>query len=129
MKVASQFLFVGLTIIGFAGTALAAPKPKTPPDALPAPLPVAGPIFNGTGKVSLFRGAPCTSQIMFDLRVAHAREPVFLAAHVKESDLLTEAARKRRTVQISGTWQHGREKTCRFVTVTHVVVQKGFFSW
>ena len=108
---------------------MAAPKPKTPARAVATPAPAVGSVFNGTGKVTLFRGAPCTPQIMFDLRVPHAREPIFLAAHVKENDVLTEAARKRQTVQITGTWQQGREKTCRFVSVTHVVVQKSFFSW
>jgi hypothetical protein len=55
--------------------------------------------------------------------------PVYLAAHVKESNLLTDAARHHRTVRISGIWQRGRENTCRFVNVTNVTVLKSFLSW
>jgi hypothetical protein len=32
-------------------------------------------------------------------------------------------------VQVSGVWAHGKEKTCRYVNITGVVVPKGFFTW
>ena len=129
MKLLVGLLIVGAVTAGAAGSALAAGKPaaKTPP-RLAAP-PAAGVTYEATGKVLLFKGKPCTSQIMFEFTAAHSRAPVCLAAHVKDSNVLTEAAKRRRTVQISGVWQRGREKGCRFVNVTKVTVQKGFFSW
>jgi hypothetical protein len=125
MKSLLEYLVIGALAAGLPMTEAAgkprakAPVPKRPPSSS----------FAGTGKVTMHPGMPCTSQIMFDFRPAHARESVYLGAPAKESKLLTDAAKHRRTVQISGVWEHGKEKTCRFVHVTNVAVQKGFFSW
>ena len=99
-----------------------------PPIKAPAPA-LAGSHYAATGKVTMHPGMPCTSQIMFDFRAAHSRESVSLAAPARESQILTDAARHRRTVQVAGMWQHGKEKTCRYVHITTVAVQKGFFRW
>jgi hypothetical protein len=123
MKSFLKYLLIGALAAGLP-VVEAAGKPRT---QAPAPPPSSN--FAATGKVSLHPGMPCTSQIMFDFRPARARESIYLAAHAKESKILTDAAKHRRTVQISGVWEHGKEKACRYVHITRVVVQKGFFSW
>ena len=91
-----------------------------------APRPVAKAIaveksFEGKGRVLLFQGQPCSPQIMFDLRQSFPKSTIRLAAPIRESRQLTDAARHRRTVHIIGIWRHGRDKLCRFVDVTKVV--------
>jgi hypothetical protein len=71
------------------------------------------------GKVTLHAGQPCTSQIMFDFRITGARSIVQLAAPMRETKLLTEAANHNRRVRISGSWQHG-PAGCSYVHVTKV---------
>jgi hypothetical protein len=122
MKSFLRFLTVGV-MAGALSNGVAAEKATVKPVAITSSH------FEATGKVAMHPGRPCTSQIMFDFRPAHTRDPVWLAAHVKESKILTEAARHRRTVQVSGVWQHGQEGTCRYVNITRVTVQKNFFSW
>ena len=124
MKSFLKYLVIGALAAGLP-VCEAAGKPR-------AQAPV-GPPYSGnfaaSGKVTMHPGMPCTTQIMFDFRPAHARESVCLGAPAKESKILTDAAKHRRTVQISGVWGHGKEKTCRYVHITAVVVQKGFFRW
>jgi hypothetical protein len=91
-----------------------------------APRPVAKAIavekhFEGKGRVLLFQGQPCSPQIMFDLRQSFPKSTIRLAAPMRESRQLTDAARHRRTVQITGIWRHGRDKLCRYVDVTKVI--------
>jgi len=65
---------------------------------------------------------------MFDFRPTRSSRSVWLAAHMKETNVLTDAAHHRRRVHVSGVWQHGKEKTCNYVHVTKVdVVSIRFF--
>ena len=97
--------------------------------ARPSPAPVfppKGSAFDSEGRVSLHVGQPCTSQIMFDF---HGRSTViWLAAPKVETAVLTEAARRREKVRISGVWRRGAHAGCAFVEVTRVVVEKKMFG-
>ena len=86
----------------------------------PAKPPRTGSRFSGEGKVSLYEGQPCASQIMFDFQTANARGIVQLAAPMPESKVLTEAANRHRRVGIRGNWRIGPERGCSYVSVTNV---------
>ena len=79
--------------------------------------------FNHAGKVTLHRGQPCTSQIMFDFHPADSKTVVWLAAGLRQSQKLTDAAKHHRALTISGTWKAGREKGCSYVDVKNVTIQ------
>jgi hypothetical protein len=72
--------------------------------------------FDQLGRVTLYAGEPCTSQIMFDFH--RAGSTVWLAAARRETDILTDAAKKNRGVHISGKWRHGGQSNCSYVEVT-----------
>ena len=76
--------------------------------------------FDEVGKVTLHAGQPCTSQIMFDFEGANSRRGAWLAAPMKESKVLTDAATQGRRVHVRGTWRRGNDKTCPYVEVTNV---------
>lgn len=80
----------------------------------------AGTPFAAAGKVSLHRGQPCASQIMFDFQTTNARSVVQLAAPMRESKLLTEAAHHNRHLRIRGNWRSGLERGCNYINVTGV---------
>jgi hypothetical protein len=87
---------------------------RTPMKAAPV-----GTHYDAVGKVSLHQGQPCAPQVVFVL-TAQFKGPVGMAAHFRESKLLTEAARRRRRVHVSGVWRHGRSPACAYVEVTQV---------
>lgn len=74
--------------------------------------------FDQVGRVTLFAGEPCTSQIMFDFHGAGST--VWLAAPMHETKILTDAAKKNRRVHISGRWRRGGQLNCSYVEVTSV---------
>ena len=80
--------------------------------------------FDASGRVSLHLGQPCTSQIMFDFRGARSTSIVWLAAPKRESTILTDAARHRRHVHVTGVWQRGRARGCGYVNVARVELRK-----
>src|SRR5438876_5480037 len=82
----------------------------------------AGSAFDEIGRVTLHPGPPCTPQIMFDFRPTRSSRSIWLAAHMKETNLLTDAAHHRRSVHVSGVWRHGKEKMCDYVHVTRIEV-------
>jgi hypothetical protein len=86
----------------------------------------AGTGFNQNGKVTLHRGEPCTSQIMFDFHPVDSKAVIWLAAGAHESKKLTAAAGDRRRLRVSGVWKRGRLTGCSYVDVTKVTVEK---SW
>jgi hypothetical protein len=92
------------------------------------PVPVGRP-FDQSGKVSMHRGQPCTSQIMFDFRGTKSTATIWLAARMHESKKLTDAVKRRKHVHISGTWQRGRTHGCGYVNVTRVEIEKSFLFW
>ena len=85
--------------------------------------------FEATGKVTMHAGRPCASQIMFDFRAVRSSNTICLAALMRDSRVLTDAARQRRSVHISGVWKRGLDRTCSYVNITSVAVQKSFFTW
>jgi hypothetical protein len=80
--------------------------------------------FDGVGKVSLFEGESCASQIVF---VFHGETPVSMAAPFHVSKILTDAAHDHRTVHVWGKWRRGKAPGCSYVEATHVEVQKSFW--
>ena len=57
---------------------------------------------------------------MFDFRTTGERSTIALAAPMRETKLLTEAANRNRRVQVWGTWQFSRDRSCDYVNVTKV---------
>jgi len=84
--------------------------------------------FVERGKVSLHRGEPCTSQIMYDFRPLDSSSVVWMAAGAHDSNKLTEAARTRNRVQISGVWKRGRNTGCGYVDVKKVIVERSWWG-
>jgi hypothetical protein len=78
--------------------------------------------FDQVGRVNLFAGEPCTSQIMFDFHSAGST--VWLAAPKNETKILTNAAKKNRRVHISGKWRRGGQPNCSYVEVTSAEVTR-----
>ncbi len=101
-----------------AGTLASCTQPEK--IAAPAKATPRGSRVAAVGKVTLHAGQPCTSQIMFDFRITGARSIVQLAAPMRETKLLTEAANRNRRVRIWGNWQRGPEPGCNYVNVTKV---------
>ena len=65
---------------------------------------------------------------MFDFHPAGSKSIVWLAAGAHDSAKLTDAARNRGRVQISGTWKRGRESECAYVDVKKVTVETSWWN-
>jgi hypothetical protein len=72
--------------------------------------------FDQIGWVSLYGGEPCAPQIMFDFH--GTRSAVSLAAPRRETEVLTDAAKKNRRVHVLGKWRRGGQSNCSYVEVT-----------
>jgi len=105
-----HWFIAGAALAGMAGCA----EVKKPAAQLRAA--VVGSRFDQVGSVTLYAGEPCTSQIMFDFHGAGST--VWLAARRRETEILTDAAKKNRGVHISGKWRRGGESKCNYVEVT-----------
>jgi hypothetical protein len=86
----------------------------------------AGSSFNQVGKVSLYPGESCASQIMFVFHSARSTS-ISLAAPFRESKILTDAAHDHRSVRVFGRWRRGKAPDCHYVEATQVEVQKSFW--
>src|SRR5205085_11802580 len=84
--------------------------------------------FIRKGKVTLHRGEPCTSQIMFDFHPVESKSIIWLAAGAHDSSKLTEAAQSRGRVQITGIWKRGRQSECAYVDVSKVIVERSWWD-
>jgi len=82
----------------------------------------AGLRFDQVGRVSLYAGQPCTTQIMFEFHGASST--VWLAAPMWQTKILTDAANKSRSVHISGKWRRGGDSNCSYVEVTSAELTK-----
>jgi len=82
--------------------------------------------FNQVGKVSLYSGESCASQIMFVFHSGRSTS-ILLAAPFHESKILTDAARDHRSVRVVGKWRRGKAPDCSYVEATQVEVQKSFW--
>jgi hypothetical protein len=106
----SKSLFAGIALAGMAGCA----QIKKPAAQVKATA--FGSRFDQVGRVSLYAGEPCTPQIMFDFHATQST--VSLAAPMRETKILTDAANKSQRVHISGRWRRGGESNCSYVQVT-----------
>jgi len=102
-------------------------EPERPkPVAISAPAARGGGAFDEIGKVSLYPGESCASQIMFVFHGARSTS-VSMAAPFRVSKILTDAARDHKTVHVSGKWRRGKVPDCSYVEATQVDVQKSFW--
>jgi hypothetical protein len=108
-------------VLAIAAVLSSCAEPKKP--APPEKASLTGSRFDAVGKVTLHSGQPCASQIMFDFRTA-SPNPVWLAAPMSQTRILTEAADRRRRVHVSGKWRRGRQTGCSYVEVTGVDLPK-----
>jgi hypothetical protein len=106
----------GAALAGMAGCA----EVKKP--AAQAKAMAAGLRFDEVGRVSLYAGEPCTTQIMFEFHGGSST--VWLAAPMWETKILTDAANKNRRLHISGKWRRGGEPNCSYVEVTSAEVTR-----
>jgi hypothetical protein len=109
-------LTAGAALAGMAGCA----EVKKP--AAQAKAMAAGLRFDEVGRVSLYAGEPCTTQIMFEFHGGSST--VWLAAPMWETKILTDAANKNRRLHISGKWRRGGEPNCSYVEVTSAEVTR-----
>jgi hypothetical protein len=86
----------------------------------------AGSLFDQVGKVTLYPGESCASQIMFVFHSGRSTS-ISLAAPFRESKILTDAAHDDRRVRVLGKWRRGKAPGCYYVEATQVEVQKS--SW
>jgi hypothetical protein len=105
-----SLLIAGAALAGMAGCA----QVKKPAAQFKAAA--VGSRFDQVGRVRLYAGEPCTSQIMFDFHGAGST--VWLAAPRGETEILTDAAKKDRRVHILGKWRRGGRSKCSYVEVT-----------
>jgi hypothetical protein len=109
-KMLLAFLFAGTVLAGIQGCAqIKKPVPQLKAAAV-------GSRFDQIGRVTLYVGEPCAPQIMFDFKGAGTT--VSLAAPMRETRILTDAAKKNRRVHILGRWHRGGQSNCSYVEVT-----------
>jgi hypothetical protein len=118
MKSVLSSLVIVAIAAGFTSCAQMEEMEKTKKTAAGMPRP--GSRFDGVGTIAMYAGQPCTSQIMFDFQTVRSRSPVWLAARMRETKVLTDAANRGRRVHVWGTWQRGRDTDCNYVNVTRI---------
>ena len=106
----------GAALAGMAGCA----QVKKPAAQVKAAA--VGSRFDQVGRVTLYTGEPCTSQIMFDFHGAGST--VWLAAPMWVTKVLTDAANKNRRIHVSGKWRRGGQSNCGYVEVTIAELMK-----
>jgi hypothetical protein len=111
-KFLSNVLVVATVLTGMAGCA----QIKKP--AVPVKAAAVGTRFDQIGWVSLYAGEPCAPQIMFDFH--GSRSGVSLAAPRRQTEILTDAAKRNRRVHVLGKWRRGGQSNCSYVEVTSV---------
>src|SRR5438477_5024290 len=82
--------------------------------------------FNQVGKVSLYPGESCASQIMFVFHSGRSTS-ISLAAPFRVSRILTDASHDHKTVHVWGKWRRGKTAGCSYVEATQVESQKSFW--
>jgi hypothetical protein len=101
-------------------------EPERPRPATVSARPRVAGSFDEVGKVSLFKGESCASQIMFVFHSGGSTS-ISLAAPFHESKTLTDAAHDHRTVHVWGKWRPGKAPGCSYVEAIQVEVQKSFW--
>jgi hypothetical protein len=85
-----------------------------------------GASFDQIGKVSLYPGESCASQIMFVFHSGRSAS-ISLAAPMRQSKILTDAVHDRRSVRVLGKWRRGKAPGCYYVEATQVEVRGSFW--
>jgi hypothetical protein len=111
-----RWFMAWVALTGMAGCAQIK-KPAPQARAVPTGLQ-----FDHVGSVTLFPGEPCTPQIMFNFRSAGST--VWLGAPKHETKVLTEAAKNKQRVHVSGKWRRGGRPNCSYVEVTSAQVTR-----
>jgi hypothetical protein len=111
-KIAGLVLAVATGLTGIAGCA------QTKRPAVQTKAAALGSRFDQMGWVSLYPGEPCAPQIMFDFH--GTRSAASLAAPRRETEILTDAAKKNRRVHVLGKWRRGGQSNCSYVEITSV---------
>jgi hypothetical protein len=109
-KLLLHLFFAGAVLAGMAGCA----QMKKPAAQVKAAAVASR--FDQVGWVRLYAGEPCMPQIMFDFHGAGST--LWLAAPRRETEILTDAAKKDRRVHILGKWRRGGQSNCSYVEVT-----------
>jgi len=111
--------------IGFLFASCGEPERLHPVGIRPQPFGGVG-AFNQVGRVSLYPGESCASQIMFLLHGPGSTSTP-LAAPWRQSTILKEASHAHRRVRVIGQWRRGKAAGCTYVEATQVEVQKSFW--
>ena len=120
MNVLFRWLLIAAIAVVFASCA----EPRKPqPPAIAA---ASGSSFNQVGKVAFYEGQPCTPQIMFVFRASKSAV-VPMAAPMRETKILSEAANRHRSVHVSGRWRRSKATGCAYVEVAQAEMQKSFW--
>src|SRR5713101_9645032 len=82
-----------------------------------------GASFDQIGKVSLYPGESCASQIMFVFHSGRSTS-ISMAAPMRQSKILTDAAKHHRSVRVLGRWRRGKAPGCYYVEATQVEAQE-----
>jgi hypothetical protein len=113
-----------LSIFAVAILLASCAEPLKPPPSTTAAA--AGTRFNQVGKVAFYEGEPCTSQVMFVFRAGRSSS-IPIAAPMRETKILTDAARHKRSVRVSGKWRRSKQAGCNYIEVTGAEIQKSFW--
>src|SRR5260370_29644470 len=114
----SCFVFVTAFVLASCGEP---EKPRAAAiNAIAAPV---GASFDQIGKVSLYPGESCASQIMFVFHSGRSTS-ISLAAPMRQSKILTDAVHDRRNVRVLGKWRRGKAPGCYYVEATQVEAQE-----
>src|ERR1044071_3419925 len=104
-------LLRSLSILAIAVVLASCAEPQKARPAMKAAA--SGTSFNQVGKVTFYQGRSAS---------------IPLAASMRESKILTDAAHRDRRVRVSGKWRHSKQPGCAYVEVTQVEVPKSFLG-
>jgi hypothetical protein len=113
-----------LSILAIAVVFASCAQPQKP--LPPVTAAASGTSFNQVGKIAFYQGQPCTSQIMFVFDAGRSSS-IPIAAPMRETKILTDAARHKRSVRVSGKWRRSKQAGCNYVEVTRAEMQKLFW--
>lgn len=123
MKLSGYSAVAFLIVFAFAGCG----EPERPqPAAIRAQPFRGGGDFDEVGKISLFEGEGCASQIVFVFHGARSTS-ISMAAPFRVSKILTDAAHKHQTVHVIGKWRRAKAPGCSYVEATQVEIRKSFW--
>ena len=112
-------------LVAFALASCGEPERARPAAIGTQPFRAAGG-FDEVGRVTLFQGESCASQVMFVFHGARSGG-VSMAAPFHVSKILTEAAHDHKAVRVSGRWRRGKAPGCNYVEATQAEVQRSFW--